>query len=198
MSLPERKPGTLESVGAYVLRRLVDAGQPVPSNELHIGRPDHISESSPSSMASKLYTMGVLGRTLMEPNGQKDIRYRYHIADLDKLPPDFVWEFRYTSVHHGPREHTKPRSPSEIFNHADNDKEEPVGTHPNKAADYGLGQGALGHEGTMHPSTTPAAPTAHAPDLPKPGVVVVFGGRARQLSVADARAVYAQLKDLFG
>lgn len=217
MTLPPIKAGARESVGAYVLRRLLDAPGPVPSNELHIGAPDYMSGSSPSTTASHLYKLGILGRMLMEPNGTKGIRYLYYIADLDLIPKDFCWEFRAQAAHHGPRNRTKVRTPSDIFN--------TPGAPPDAMPDTNQ------QEPDMAPCTGEIASTPYIPGVTAPASVVatrqpepvlhgvVDDGHhnkpqeplgdgpylvlatakgSRRFAVAEAKALYAQLKEVFG
>lgn len=222
MTLPPIKAGVQESVQAYVLRRLVDAGRPMTSEEIMEGCPSHITPSSCSKAASRLYAIAVLGRQRLI-NGKKGVTYQWYIADLNRIPKDFCWEAHPERSHSQPRPRRKPTTePSPLNGKCDgvaHIQEEPVDatqrivSAENQHTLTSLGQvggdpyipgvsAPAGATSIYRPEEAagmpPQPPRPEAPRPASPGIVVVYGGRAKQLSVADARAIYAQLKEVFG
>lgn len=179
---------TFMSVRAYVLDRLTKSEEPLTSAQLAEGRPSYISEKSPGVAASKLYAMGVLGRKRV-PTWSGGVTVAYYLAEdgLDKLPKDFSWEGVPGRGHHSPRPR---RSIPEKRQYAGDDgvitQEEPdMTTLPSPEAPL---------------ESKPADQQRAAPPAVEPGVYVmlVTSAGARRVSVADAKALYAQLKELFG
>lgn len=216
MSLPPIREGVRESVGAYVLRRLVDAGDTgILSCELHIGVPDHISPTSPSVAAGGLYRMGVLHRRL-ENNGKGGVRYRYTVADIDKLPKNFSWECRYKNkLAPHQRCDVSPRSPSDIFNKADEPPTTTIATLP------GVGHSTHDEADFTHRINPPAPIPAHnahgfddgaafrhtqprhdppvsAPPDEGPHLLLVTHRGLRRYSILEAKTLYRQLQEVFG
>lgn len=159
------------SAYSYILNKLVDEGA-CTGQQMMVERPPHMGDTTPGAAALRLYQRGVLDRVEVKREGRGGRKtYLYEVIDLDKMPA--TWRDEFTPM--SPRNANKIER---ITPMADHIVTEPPPPQPEAA--------------------TPEPPAQTHAGWPV-GIRIVLRTEAKQyvLNPAEARAVYAQLKELF-